>query len=171
MSERKADIIVGAGSASGQLKLEDMTREQRKARRAEVLERGLVSDRLNVPLPPGVYGEWFHKSSEEIFRAEALGFKVDTEYAPKRALHSDGDSKAVVGDVIFMTCDQETKEDIDEFKRQKFDEIHGKKGPSRTAPEERQYAASLAATPIPAIVSGSETSIGVADIANAVKTT
>jgi hypothetical protein len=169
MPERKADITVGVSSASGQLKFSEMTREERKARRAQVLERGMAADRLQVALPTGVYGEWFHNSPEEIYRAQSLGFVIDTEYAHKRALHSEGDTKAIVGDVIFMTCDEETKQDIDEFKKRKYDEIHGKKGAKRETPEERQYVESLAGTPLPAISGGSESSVSAADIANAVK--
>jgi hypothetical protein len=102
------------------------TREQRKARIAKVLDRGLSHDRLAVPLPDNLYGEWVSNDQVSIFEKEALGFKIDTEYAPKRALHSKGDGKSIVGDCVFMICNKEDKQLIDEIRNEQYLRINRK---------------------------------------------
>lgn len=116
-------------------------RAERKVRLAQVLERGVVSARLQVPLPPDVYGEWFRNDPEDLYRAQLLGFKVDDSYAVNRALHSDGDGKPIIGDVVFMTCPREDHELMQEIKQEKFDQIHGTK-PSQD--EEQKFKAQVA---------------------------
>ena len=98
----------------------EMTREEKKARLVSVLERGIVHDRLHVPLPPDIYGEWARMDPLEIARMQTLGFQIDYEYAQRRALHSDGTGAAVVGDVVFMTCPRETYEIIKEIRHEQF---------------------------------------------------
>ena len=95
-------------------------RAKRKARLGVLLDRGLISDRLNVPLPPDKHGEWVRNDPLEIHRLETLGFEVDREFATSRALHNDGSGSAVVGDVIFMTTSRENKELIDEIRHEQF---------------------------------------------------
>lgn len=95
-------------------------RALRKARLAVQLDRGMIQDRLSVPLPADVHGEWVRNDALEIHRLETLGFKVDTEFAKARALHSDGSNAAVVGDVIFMITSRENKEIIDEIRHEQF---------------------------------------------------
>lgn len=170
MSERKVDIVVGnpGASASGQVPIKDLNREQRRARRAQVLERGLIGERMHVTLPEDRYGEWVHNSKEEIYRMESLGYWIDTEHATKRALHSEGDSKAIVGDVIFMVCDRETREDIEWARKQQFDRVHGNpnEATKRTA-EEIEYANTMKTEPaIPAIIGGSQQTISGAELAS-----
>jgi hypothetical protein len=100
------------------------TREQRKARIARVLERGIVADRLKVELPNELHGEWVANDANEVARMEAMGFTVDKEYASKRALHSNnGESR--IGDVIHMIAPKEVKEVIDELRRERFIEMNG----------------------------------------------
>jgi hypothetical protein len=81
---------------------------------------------LKVALPPELYGEWIFNDQTEIMRMEALGFQVDTVYAPKRALHSKGDGASYVGDVVFMTCPMEDKILIDEIKREQYMRLNRK---------------------------------------------
>ena len=117
------------------------TRRQRKARLARVLERGVVGDRLQVELPPNVYGEWVPNDKSEIFRMQSLGFEIDTEYAPKRALHDQGDGRSVVGDAVFMTCDRETKDILEEIRRENFERANGNPDdPTAEQLEEREFA-------------------------------
>lgn len=118
-------------------------RAERKAKLARVLHRGIITDRLNVELPPNLHGEWVSNDSFAISEAEALGFRVDTEYAKKRQLYKDsGQGGSVLGDVIFMVCDKENKELIDEIRKDEYERWHGvKKG---TKPrEEAEYAAAM----------------------------
>lgn len=107
------------------------TREQRKARRAAVLERGVINDILDVPnLPKDKYhGEWVRADPMQVRAMQALGFWIDTEYATKRVTHSDGTSGNRVGDVIFMVTDRENKELIDEIRdeQRKRAEYRGKR--------------------------------------------
>lgn len=95
-------------------------RAKRKARLAVLLDRGLIQDRLSVPLPADKHGEWVRNDPLEIHRLETLGFEVDTKFANAHALHNDGSGAAVVGDVIFMITSRENKELIDEIRHEQF---------------------------------------------------
>lgn len=117
-------------------------RAQRKATLIRVLERGQVADRLQVDLPPELYGEWVPNDKMSIYEKELLGFKVDTEYAPKRRLHDQGDNSSVIGDAIFMTCTKEDHEIHEEIRRENYEALNAKPG-SFTAPqrEEKEFSA------------------------------
>lgn len=136
--------IVGATGtvelkSDAQLVEEIRARNERKAKLVSVLDRSVAGDRLRVDLPDNVYGEWFPNDKLEIYRAEAMGFKVDEEFACKRALHDDGTgSKSIVGDVIFMTCPRETKELIDEIRKEQYEAINSPRGGRQK--EERDFA-------------------------------
>lgn len=136
------DVIEGLDEEAKELYFK-LKRVRRKARVAEVLERGLVADRLYVELPDDVHGEWVLNDPVDIDHAKLLGFELDTEYATNRALHSAGDGKAVIGDVIHMITSQENKDLIDEVKREKFIRRHGKPGQEETTgqAEETEFAA------------------------------
>lgn len=121
MSEqRQVEHIVGNPPTNSEIYSTNLTREERKARIAAVLDRGITNDRLKVDLPEHLHGEWINRDPAEIMRMQALGFEIDTQYAPKRALHNVGDSSAVIGDVVFMTCSKEVKELIDEVAKEQF---------------------------------------------------
>lgn len=76
------------------------------AKAAVMLDRGWTNARVNVELPPEIYGEWVHDSATEVARMRSLGFKDDTEFATKSALHNDGTGIPKIGDVRFMICDR-----------------------------------------------------------------
>lgn len=101
-------------------------RAKRKAKLVSILDRGIVADRLKVDLPSDKYGEWVADDPVEIARMEAMGFRRDTEYSTARSLHSTGTKEGKVGDVIFMVCEKETKEIIDEIRREQYNRRHGK---------------------------------------------
>lgn len=124
------------------LNIRDLPREERRARLIRIRERGYISSRLDVKLPPELHGEWFHNSPVDIARAQSLGFEIDTKYAPSQALHSDGTGRAIVGDVIFMTCPKEVKEDIDWAERERLRQL---RNPTRPQPEESNAATAIAA--------------------------
>lgn len=113
------------------------SKAEMKARLVQVLERGMVHDRMMVPLPSDVHGEWVRNDPLEIARMQTLGFQIDHEYAPKRALHSDGTSAAVVADVIHMICPKEVKETIDEIRHEQFHRLNAPKA----AKEDRELIA------------------------------
>lgn len=115
-------------------------RAEKKARFARILERGMVADRLAVELPDNLYGEWVPNDKSEIYRMQLLGFKIDTEYATKRALHSEGDGKSVIGDTVFMTCAREDKDILEEIRRENFVAMNGKPGEVKSQQEEKEYA-------------------------------
>lgn len=117
-----------------------MTPEERAQRRAAIvtaLERGVINDRMVVPLPAHMHGEWVRRDPIEIEAMKRLGFEVDNQYAKERALNSDGSSAAIVHDVVFMTCSKENKELIDEVKRLRAYEQANPRGPQR---EEKELA-------------------------------
>lgn len=105
------------------------TRTDKKARLARVLERGFVGDRTVVDnLPPHLHGEWVARDIMAIERAKSLGFWIDTEFAPKRSLHSEADKgQAIIGDAIFMVCPKEDKQLIDEIRYEQYIRQHGTK--------------------------------------------
>lgn len=121
-----------------------LSRKDKKARLATVLERGLTADRLVVHgLPSDLYGEWVPNDPTEISRMEGMGFEMDTQYAVRRSLHGSGSGEARVGDVVFMITGRETHELINEIRAEKFQEVHGKPG-QKAQREEREFQNALA---------------------------
>jgi hypothetical protein len=174
MAERKVDIVIGEG-------VDHVTEEDKMhaflvARAAEtqprlvdILDRGIVVDRLKVLLPEDVHGEWVPNDKMEIARYEALGFVIDTVYAPKRSLHSDGTGKAIVGDTVFMICHKSVRDTIDRMRAKAFEDAHAV-GAGKKQAEEKEYAKSanqLVEDGIVPILDGSASKITQADIARA----
>lgn len=126
MSDRAIDLNLTDKSDSQVVeehKEKQMTRAELKAHLVTILSRSVVSDRLNVPLPDDVHGEWFPNDKGEILRAEMLGFKIDTEYAKKRSLHQDskaGADSSTVSDAVFMVCSKQVKEVMDEINLERY---------------------------------------------------
>ena len=101
-----------------------LIRKEKKARLASVLERGMIGDRLAVPLPSELVGQWCPNNKLDIYRMQGLGFEIDTVHAKNRSLHDGGDGAAVVGDVIFMTTPKENYELIQEVNKELMDAAH-----------------------------------------------
>lgn len=116
-------------------------RAERKTQLRQVLERGIVADRLKVDLPPNLYGEWVPNFKEEIYRMQLLGFQIDDKYAPQRALHDHGDGKSVIGDTVYMVCSREDREIMEEIRREQFEANNGKPGQARSLREEKEFKA------------------------------
>jgi hypothetical protein len=160
VSEREVASPSGTEALTESKIAETMSRAERKALKARVLERGIVLDRTYVELPPYLHGEWVpagpkdnREGSIEVERARALGFSVDTQYAAKRSLHGGGDSVPMVGDCIFMTIPREEKELIDEVRMEQYERMHGKIGQDLVGPqkEERDFRAQTVGLPTPII--------------------
>lgn len=148
MSDRSIDVNL-TNKSDQDLIAEVKRRQELKAKLVTVLDRGLVIDRLHVPLPADVYGEWFPNDKVEIYRAQSMGFEIDTKYAKNRALHDDGTGdKAIVGDAIFMTCPREVKEIIEEIKREQYIAANSPKGGKQK--EERDFASQANSVGLPA---------------------
>lgn len=133
-------------------------RAEKKAKIMRILERGQVVDRLQVELPDNLYGEWIPDDKQEIARMQLLGFEVDNKYAVERALHEKGDGRSVIGDTVFMVTDKETKEIIDEIRRDQYEIRNGKPGAAlKSQGEEKEFAAQARPLGIGPIVEESNT--------------
>ena len=160
MAERKVNVFKNFGSspmrdhsenptiieqgidAKALERIEKAERGELKAKLAAILDRGVVQDRLVVEnVPDDLHYEWVRNDPLEIRRLEALGFKVDTEYAAKRSIHSDGSDSSIVGDVICMICPKEVHDVINEIRVEQVVRQHtGKRvGQSNVNREEREY--------------------------------
>lgn len=116
---RFAGIQMSLEEVEGRKRIEEffaLPEEQRKARIATVLDRGVVHERLKVDLPADLHGEWPRNDPMEIARMRTLGFWIDDTYATRRALHSDGTSANIVGDVIHMVTTKHNKQMIDKVR-------------------------------------------------------
>jgi hypothetical protein len=135
MSEER-EVLTNSGTEKAE---RTETKSERKARLAAVLERGYLSERLQVPLPDNMYGEWVPKDHAEITRKELLGFRVDQQYGLKQSLHSDGTPITQIGDVVFMVTSRENKELLDEIRNEQYERRHGKIGATehKTQDEEK----------------------------------
>lgn len=125
-----------------------MSKEEKRARVARVLDRGFLLDRTAVDnLPPDLHGEWVPRDAVEIDRKRALGFWIDDKYATARSIHSDGTGQSIVGDTVFMVCLKEDKNIIDEFRYNQYIRMNGtpeqKRAlgiPDKGSREERAFA-------------------------------
>lgn len=152
-------------------RLEKAEKGELKAKLARILDRGVVQDRLVVELPDHLYGEWFRNNPMDIQRARALGFEIDTEYATKRAVHSNATGGAVVGDVIFMTCPKEVHEVIEEIRLERTVRRHSpdSKGRNREERDLVKNIEDLGSPNIKAITESSENRVNYSEIAKAVE--
>lgn len=125
--ERNVNTSSGGDSSLTEEQIRrSMSREEKKARAVRILERGIVADRTTVEnLPPHLHGEWVEQDPLAIERKRALGFWIDRDYAPKRALHSDGTDSSIVGDTVYMVCLKEDKDIIDEARHEQYIRMHG----------------------------------------------
>lgn len=139
MAERPIDINLSTTNQGEKINEQDKveSRADRKARMAQVFDRGVVGDRLHVDLPEHLHGEWVPSDAVSVHRKESLGFRIDTEYAKNRKLHDKGDSASYVGDVVFMVCDRENKEILDEIRRDRYNAVHAPRGGKQK--EERDF--------------------------------
>lgn len=166
--EERNPVLIKSTLKDEQLDKQDqhkeLSRAEKKARLAVVLERGVIHDRLAVNLPKHLYGEWVRADPLEIDRMRTLGFHVDEEFSTKRAIHSDGSSGNRVGDVIYMVCDRENKELIDEVRRERSEASN--RSPRESREEKEFIAATQAATggDIPAFSESHERKLALKDV-------
>lgn len=97
---------------------EAVDRAKKKVRLAQVLSRGMVSDRLVVKNPdPKKHYEWARNTETDIDRYRSLGFEVEMEKGS--GLHGTGDGRRIVGDAILMSCSKENFEILEELKAER----------------------------------------------------
>jgi len=149
-------------------------RGELRSKLASILDRGIVQDRLLVELPEDLHGEWVRNDPLEIRRLETLGFRIDNEYAVKRAIHSDGTSSAIVGDVIHMICPKEVKDVISEIRIERMVREHAGKrtGKSNVNKEERELLTDVNKfrdSGVSAFINSSERPAGNKELADIVK--
>jgi hypothetical protein len=118
----------------------EMTPEERARRKAlliQAFDRGVVHDRLTVPIPKHMYGEWCRNDPLEIDRLKTLGFEVyEQENGGGRGLNSDGTGALIVADVIYMVTPRENKEIIDEIRMERFLKANGRPGDRKAKSKE-----------------------------------
>lgn len=144
MSDRPVDIKVGEGSQSTDtvIGLNPSPEEVIAFREhiANVLDRGLVIDRLKVDnLPPEYYSEWAPNDQVSIAAYEAKGFIRDTEFAPKSKLNDSSGGNARVIDVVHMIMPKWKKAIYDEERNKKYHKDHV--ADRRKLKEERDFKA------------------------------
>lgn len=105
------------------------------------LDRGVLHDRLHVDLPDGLHGEWIRRDGFERDKMIGLGFRDGGEYVKSRSLHHDGVTPGVA-DVIFMVCDRERKELIDEVKVEMTQRNYGS-ARGKNQKEEKEFASGV----------------------------
>lgn len=128
--------------AEARSKMTPEERAKRKALLIQAFDRGVVHDRLTVPLPADMHGEWCRNDPMEIDRLRTLGFEVYQSDGSRRGLHSDGTGALIVADAIFMTTPRENKEVIDEIRMERFMQANGKPGDRKAKTrEEKEFEA------------------------------
>lgn len=148
------------------------TKAERRARLVHILDRGHMHDRMKVDLPPHLHGEWARNKQEDIFYMQSLGFDIDREHATKRAINSNasaGDG-VVVGDVIFMTCPKDVKEEIDAIRQEQMFAKSGRPG-DNIGREEKEFQALTAISSggeIPTMVESKTRAVTASEVATAV---
>lgn len=89
--------------------------DEEKARIAEVLSRGLVTDMITVRdgKPDRRYA-WVRENDADIKKFQLLGYEVETEAGEGE--HQTGDNRRRVGDVILMSCSRKQHDLIEEVR-------------------------------------------------------
>lgn len=100
---------------------------QLKAKLAVVLDRARTTQRMHVPLPSHLHGEWVKDDPVEIATKQALGFEIDREHAINRGFNGSADGAVRVSDVVFMTAPREVKQALDEIYMQDMRNRHDKR--------------------------------------------
>lgn len=134
-----------------------------EAKLLTLLDRGHVNQRLFVPLPAGVYGEWVRNDPVEVERFRAMGFEIDDKYAASNA--TSGNNR--IADVVHMVAPKYVKDAIDKIRNRRFEEMHGKAGQKRRTnlKEERDFGSKV---DFPVVNESVNESISGNDIASAI---
>lgn len=89
--------------------------EKEKARIAEVLSRGIVTDMIRVKdADPERRYAWVRENDGDIAKFEMLGYRMETEAGEGE--HATGDDRRRVGDVVLMSTSRQQYELIEEVR-------------------------------------------------------
>lgn len=105
----------------------DPTPEQRaayKSKIAQVLDRTMTVDRLNVALPDNLSSYWCPNDGLSITSAELRGYVIDTEFAARNSLNDAGNGEARIADVVHMVRPKWMTEEERKLERQRYIENH-----------------------------------------------
>jgi len=144
--------------------VKELTDAELEARVTRVLERGIIVDLTTVDLPTGVYGEWVSDEAAQISRMQLLGFEVDTKYATDRSTNSDGVGVAKIGDVVFMTCPQRTKDVINKVRARIYERANPKAGSQKEEKDFKQLMGSVKEANLPVLDESVQSSVNEAEI-------
>jgi hypothetical protein len=95
-------------------------REQKIARIAQVLDRGVLNDKLQEILrscvPKGRRGKFVRDSEGDVMRYQNLNYTFDVVKGAT-GLHATGDNRVRVGDLVLMTISEEDYSILEEIRR------------------------------------------------------
>lgn len=161
----------GTSTAVANAEVRAESRNERKARLAQVLDRGIVMDRLAVDLPPDIVGHWCRNDPLDIDRAKTLGYTIDNTYAPRRSIHNDGSNSGIVGDVIHMVTSRENYELIEEIRMDQFKRLNDKKDSREDKDFAEQTNRTVGNAGVHAIAESKTHSVNAAEILSQISTT
>lgn len=105
------------------------SREQKRARIAQVLARGVLNDKLQAVydrfVPKGYVGKYVLDNDDEIIRYSNLGFEFVYVDPMPEGNNVTPDGRVRVGDVVLMTITQDNREILREVKQHKMKENLG----------------------------------------------
>jgi hypothetical protein len=102
------------------------TKSQKVARLAQILDRGVINQRLNPKgLPDDLVGQWMPDDPNENTRMELLGFVDGSKYVSENATSKSGTGVARVGDVRYWVIPKEEHELIEAAQEQLKARKHG----------------------------------------------
>lgn len=126
--QRDVAAIIGNPKTSAEI-FSTLTRAEKKARVAVVLDRGITNDRLHIPdMPKHLHYEFHPNDPGELARLSAAGFWVPTAKElgiTDRSLHGDGSNAIIVGDSVCVVCLKEDYEIIEEVRQERFKKANG----------------------------------------------
>jgi len=94
--------------------------EDERARIAQILEMGLVTDMISVDDgEPDRRYVWVRERDVDIKKYNLLGYRVETDVGD--TVHGTGDNRRRVGDVVLMSCGRERYELIQSVQQERKD--------------------------------------------------
>jgi hypothetical protein len=120
--QRQAEVAKAAEERPDMTTEEAMSRAERKAVLAQLLDRGLVNARLEVKdADPNFYYMWAREDDTDLQRLFSLGFELVPKTSEKEAehLHGTADNLRRLGDVVCVRTPKENHELIEEVKTER----------------------------------------------------
>lgn len=110
--EKVTVVKSGQGEMNSKQALAKAAELEERARIAEILSMGLVTDMIRVKEPdPKKRYAWVRENDADIQKFQALGYSIETEEG--KGEHATGDNRRRVGDVVLMSVPRERYELIE----------------------------------------------------------